>query len=132
MQKYFEMALKEAKKAFKKDEIPVGAVIVKDSQIIAKSHNNRQKKHWIFGHAEINCILKAEKKIKDWRLDECELYVTLEPCDMCKIFIKEARIKKINYILTRNGKNINDTNVRKEICGEYKRLLQAFFENLRQ
>lgn len=132
MQNYFEMALKEAKKAFKKDEIPVGAVIVKDSRIIAKSHNNRQKKHWIFGHAEINCILKAEKKIKDWRLDECELYVTLEPCDMCKIFIKEARIKKINYILTRNGKNINDTNVREETCGEYKRLLQAFFENLRQ
>jgi len=88
MKDFFDVALLEAQKAFKKGEIPVGAVIVKDNKIIAKSHNNRQKKFNVYGHAEINCIIKAAKKIKDWRLDDCEMYVTLEPCDLCKNYRK--------------------------------------------
>ncbi len=133
MEKYIQVAYKEALKAYKKNEIPVGAVIVKNNKIIAKSHNNRQKKHTILGHAEINVILKAEKKLKDWRLDDCEMYVTLEPCEMCEKIINESRIKKVYYLLNSERNKhifvqINDCN---DLKSAYQNILQNFFKKMR-
>ena len=76
-------ALKEAKKALEKEEVPVGAVIVKDGKIIARAHNIKEKKQDTTCHAEILAIQKASKKLDSWRLLDCEMYVTLEPCSMC-------------------------------------------------
>ena len=137
MKNFMEIAYKEANKAYKKKEIPVGAIIVKENKIIAKSCNNRQKKHYLLGHAEINCILKAEKKLKDWRLDNCEMYVTLEPCEMCKTLIKHSRLKKVYYLLSQNeNSQINplflQTNDCDELTFEYKRLLTSFFKEFRK
>lgn len=122
-------AVKEANKAYKKKEIPVGAVIVKNNKIIAKAHNTRQKTHNLLGHAEINCILKAEKKIKDWRLSNCDMYITLEPCSMCRIFIEEARIKNVYILLKR--KDTTKTFVRDDTKKAYSELIKDFFINLR-
>lgn len=94
---YMEEAIKQAEKAFNKQEVPVGAIIVCNEKIIAKSYNKIEKRKSIFGHAEINVIKKAMKTKKDWRLNDCELYVTLEPCHMCKEIIKKVRIKKVVF-----------------------------------
>ena len=97
MDKYMEIALKEANKSLKSDDVPVGAVIVENNKIISKGHNTKEKTHLITRHAEINAIEKACKKKKTWHLDKCILYVTLEPCPMCMEVIKQARIKCIIY-----------------------------------
>jgi tRNA(adenine34) deaminase len=90
-------ALKQAKLAQKKDEVPVGAVIVLNDTIIAKAHNLRHNKQNALLHAEIIVIDKACKKLKSWRLEDCELYVTLEPCSMCAGAIINSRIKTVYY-----------------------------------
>ena len=90
-------AYKEAIKARDKDEVPVGAIIVKNGKIIARAHNNKEKNNDPMGHAEILCIRKACGKVDDWYLKDCELYVTLEPCVMCVGAIINARIKKVYY-----------------------------------
>ena len=90
-------SIKEAKKALSKGEVPIGAVIVRDGKIIARAHNLRESKNIATYHAELLAIQKACKKIDGWRLDECELYVTLEPCVMCAGAILNARIKKVYY-----------------------------------
>lgn len=96
MQEYFmNEALKEAKKAYKKLEIPVGAVIVKDGKIIARAHNIKERKKDTTKHAEILAIQKASKSLNSWRLNDCEMYVTLEPCPMCAGAIIQARINKV-------------------------------------
>ena len=100
---FMEEALKEAKKAYKKLEIPVGAVIVKDGEIIVKAHNLRESKNSSIAHAEILAIEKANKKLNAWRLENCEMYITLEPCMMCMGAIINSRIKKI-YIGTLDKK----------------------------
>lgn len=100
---FMEEALKEAKKAYKKEEIPVGAVIVKDGEIISRAHNLKELKNSSISHAEILAIDKANKKLKAWRLENCEMYVTLEPCMMCIGAIINSRIKKI-YIGTLDSK----------------------------
>ena len=97
MEKYILEALKEAKKAFKKNEVPVGAVIVKDGEIIARAHNMRMSKKSAIAHAEVLAIQKACKKLGDWRLEGCEMYVTLEPCAMCAGAIINSRIKKVVF-----------------------------------
>ena len=96
-------ALKEAKKAYKKEEIPVGAVIVKNGEIIAKAHNLKETKNLATAHAEILAIQKAAKNLGTWRLSDCEMYITLEPCTMCMGAIILSRIKKI-YIGTMDEK----------------------------
>ncbi|MBQ7890084.1 MAG: nucleoside deaminase [Erysipelotrichaceae bacterium] len=96
-EKYMRVALKEAFKAQKKDEVPIGAVIVCQDKIIARAHNTRQTKQISTHHAEILCIEKACKKLNSWRLEDCELYVTLEPCPMCAGAIQQARIKKVYF-----------------------------------
>lgn len=96
-EKFMKRALKEAKKAYKKGEVPVGCVIVKDDKVIGKGHNVREKSHRSIGHAEIIAIEQANKKIKDWRLDNCTIYVTIEPCPMCAGAIIQSRIKEVVY-----------------------------------
>ncbi len=101
---YMNLALNEAKKAYKKLEVPIGAVIVKDGKIIARAHNLREKKQSSLAHAEIIAIKKACEKLESWRLDGAELYVTLEPCAMCAGAITQARIKKV-YFGAKDEKN---------------------------
>ena len=148
MQEYYmEQALKEAEKAYKKLEVPVGAVIVKDGKIIAKGHNQKETKTDTTKHAEIMAIQKASKKLKSWRLTDCEMYVTLEPCTMCAGAIINSRIKKI-YIgamdektgvagsvlnifedYTFNHKVEIEKGIKKEEC---ENILKQFFKELRK
>lgn len=102
-EKFMKEALKEAQKAYNKLEIPVGAVIVKDGKVIARAHNQKETKCDTTKHAEILAIQKASKKLKSWRLLDCEMYVTLEPCTMCAGAIINSRIKKV-YIGTMDKK----------------------------
>lgn len=94
---FMNKAYQEAIKAANKDEVPVGAVLVKDNKIIARAHNLKEKKQCAVFHAEIECIQKACKKLNTWHLDDCVLYVTLEPCTMCAGAIIQSRIKKVVY-----------------------------------
>lgn len=95
--KFIEVAYKEAVKAYKKDEVPVGAVIVKDGVVVAKGHNQRVSKKNPLLHAEVVVIQKAAKKLGSYRLDDCVLYVTLEPCLMCTGAIIQARVKQVVF-----------------------------------
>ena len=96
-------AYKEAIKAYEEDEVPVGCVIVKDNKIIARAHNKKVKKNCAIFHAEIECINKATKKLNDWDLIGCDMYVTLEPCLMCTGAIINSRIDNL-YFGTRDPK----------------------------
>jgi len=96
-EKYMREALKEARKAYQLNEVPIGAVIVVEDKIIARAHNLRVTKKSSLAHAEILAIQKANKKVGDWRLEDAELYVTLEPCPMCAGAIMQARIKTVCY-----------------------------------
>lgn len=102
---FMREALNQAKKALKKDEVPVGAVIVKDGKIISKAFNTRNRSKDATNHAEIIAIKKACKKVKDFRLIDAEMYVTLEPCLMCLGAILNSRIKTIYF-----GAKINKEN----------------------
>ena len=102
-EKFMREALKEAQKAYNKLEVPVGCVIVKDGKIIARGHNQKETKKDTTKHAEMIAIQKASKKLDSWRLLNCEMYVTLEPCSMCAGAIINARIKKV-YIGTLDEK----------------------------
>lgn len=144
---FMEEALKQAKIALKHDEVPIGAVIVKDNKIIAKGYNKREKTQNALNHAEIIAIKKACKKLKSWRLDDCEIYVTLEPCPMCAGAIANARINTLIYgckeksskdnlcenILTSTRLNhkvkIKYDEKYSEACGQ---LLSDFFKNKRK
>lgn len=146
-EKFMLEALKEAKKAYDKLEVPVGAVIVKDGKIIARAHNLKENKKCSTGHAEIIAIQKANKKLNAWRLSDCEMYVTLEPCTMCAGAIIQARVGKL-YIGTMDYKTgacgsvlnvLEDypfnhkveykTGILKEKC---ENILQEFFKELRK
>lgn len=94
---YMNIAYKEALKALQEDEVPVGAIIVKDNKIIAKAHNKKEHSNIATYHAEILAINKANKKLNTWHLDDCIMYVTLEPCVMCAGAIIQSRIKKVVY-----------------------------------
>lgn len=96
-EKYMHFALKEAQKAALIDEVPVGCIIVLNDKIIAKAHNKKETTNDPCGHAEIITIRKACKKINNWRLENCEMYVTIEPCIMCSGAIIQSRIKKVFY-----------------------------------
>ena len=145
-EKFMKEALKEAKKAYDKLEVPVGCVIVKDNKIIARAHNLKETKLDTTKHAEILAIQKASKKLESWRLLDCEMYITLEPCSMCAGAIINSRIKKI-YIGALDEKtgaagsvlnlfkdykfnhNVElETGVLKEEC---EQILKDFFKELR-
>lgn len=114
---FMREALKEAKKAYLKNEVPVGAVIVKNNEIIARGHNVKETKKDTTKHAEIIAIQKASKKLNSWRLENCEMYVTLEPCSMCAGALIQSRIKKV-YIGTMDYKT--------GACGSVLNLLKDF------
>jgi len=88
-------ALKEAKKAFALQEVPIGCVIVEDEKIIARGYNRRNTDKNVLAHAELAAIRKADRKTGDWRLEDCTLYVTLEPCQMCAGAIVQSRIPRV-------------------------------------
>ena len=142
---FMSRALLLAKKAYAAGEVPVGAVMVKDGEIIAEGYNMREQKQNALSHAEIECINKACEVLKSWRLDGCELYVTLEPCPMCTGAIINSRIKTVvfgAYDLKAGSMdsviNLCDYpyNHKVEIYGgimedECKEILEKFFQNLR-
>lgn len=139
--KIFRLLIKLTKKAMKKKEAPIAAVIVLNKKIIAKAYNKRNSSNITMDHAEIKAIQAANKKIKNWRLNKCTLYVTLEPCEMCKSVIKESRIEKVIYLLSRDIRKkqynktvfepaiINSENI--QILENYKKQLREFWENKR-
>ena len=94
-EKYMKQAIKQAKKAYALDEVPIGCVIVAGDKIIARGYNRRNTDKNPLAHAELSAIRKASKKTGDWRLEECTMYVTLEPCQMCAGAIVQARIPRV-------------------------------------
>lgn len=102
-EKYMKMAIVQAKKAERLDEVPIGCVIVNDGMVVGRGYNRRNIDRNTLSHAELNAIKKASRKLGDWRLDDCEMYVTTEPCQMCAGAIVQARIKKV-YIGCMNPK----------------------------
>ncbi|MBO4637989.1 MAG: nucleoside deaminase [Clostridiales bacterium] len=95
--KFMRAALKEAKKGFDRDECPIGCVIVKDGKVLSRAHNMKLSKNNPILHAEVVAIDKACRKTGDWRLNDCDMYVTLEPCTMCSGAIVQARIRKVYF-----------------------------------
>lgn len=146
-EKFMKEALKEAKKAYDKLEVPVGCVIVKDGKIVARAHNLKESKKDTTKHAEILAIQKASKKLDAWRLLDCDMYVTLEPCSMCAGAIVNSRIRNL-YIgtmdkktgaagsvlnlfedFTFNHKVTVQNGILKEQC---EKILKDFFKELRK
>lgn len=142
---YMNEALIEAKKAYIKDEVPVGAVVVYNDKIIARSHNNREAKQLIYGHAEFLAINQAAEIMNTWRLEECDVYVTMEPCPMCAGAMVQARVRHVYYGAydLKNGVassiiNLFDLPFNHHVAstaligdGESERLLKDFFRKLR-
>ena len=145
--RYMAEAMKEARKAYRKRETPIGCVIVRDGKIIARGRNRRDRSGNVLAHAEIEAIRKACKKLKDWRLEGCTMYVTLEPCPMCAGAIVQARMDRLvsgtmspkagcaGSIL--NLMDVPQFNhqvpVTKGVCGdECSRMLTEFFAELRK
>ena len=130
---YMKEAINQAKKAYKNGEIPVGAVIVRDNKIIAKSYNKVEKEKIVVSHAEINAIKIATKKLKNWRLLDCDMYVTLEPCPMCSWAIKLSRIRNVYYCISKSEYENNIINkIKFDKYEEYcTSLLQEFFKGRR-
>lgn len=121
MNKAYELA----KKAFLIDEVPVGAVVVYQGKIIGRGYNKKIKTGNPIMHAEMIAIAQASKKIGDWRLDECSLYVTLEPCPMCKGAIVESRIKRVYYGTTRDKQMFNYCEYGKNVIVENLNMLEC-------
>ena len=94
-EKYMKEAIRQAKKAWKMEEVPIGCVIVHEGKIIGRGYNRRTTDKNPLAHAELAAIKKASKKMGDWRLEDCILYVTLEPCQMCSGAIVQARVKRV-------------------------------------
>ena len=121
-------------KAYKKGEIPVSAIIVKDNKVISKAYNKRNKSHNPMDHAEIIAIKRACKRLHTWKLNECVLYVSLEPCNMCREVINQSRIENVIYF-TKNSKIINfKTNYKFSDSSyniKFSKLLTIFFETKR-
>lgn len=146
-EKFMKEALKQAQKAYDKLEVPVGAVIVKDNKVIARAYNQKEEKCDTTNHAEILAIKKASKKLGSWRLQGCEMYVTLEPCSMCAGALIQSRINKV-YIGAKDPKTgacgsvlnlLNDykfnhkveveTGVLEKDC---EKIMKDFFKELRE
>lgn len=137
-EKIVDRILELSKQAYNNEEIPVAAIVVKNGKIIGEGINNRNKNASVIGHAEIMAIENACKNIGDWRLDDCDLYVSLLPCMMCTGAILESRIKKIYYLCDRTNVCFNSKNyinavkiINEQKYSEYIKLLQLFFENKR-
>lgn len=146
-EKYMKAAIKEAKKAYALDEVPIGCVIVQNDKIIARGYNRRNTDKNTLAHAELSAIKKASKKTGDWRLEDCTMYVTLEPCQMCAGAIVQSRLKKVvvacmnpkagcagSILNLLQMKQFNhqvemETGVLEEECSQ---MLSSFFKELRK
>lgn len=139
-EKYINELINLSKKALKKSEVPIAALIIdKNGKIISKAYNTRNIKQQTINHAEILAITKANKKLKSWRLNKCTLYVTIEPCDMCKSVIKESRIQNVYYLLPRlpekNQYNKTIFNKLKDMSekeDKYQEIINKFWKNKRK
>ena len=138
MEKYIQLLYKLARKSARNGDVPVSAIILKNDKIIATGYNNRQKKSVVLGHAEVNAIIKAERKLGDFRLNDCILLTTLKPCKMCQSIIEAARIKEIYYILDQKGvesyqkANFRQLNHKDNVfIDKYQILFDDFFRKLR-
>jgi len=146
IQKIHDILISEAKKAYEKGEVPISAVIVKDGKIISKAYNLKENKVSVLAHAEILAVEKASRKLKNWRLDGCDIFITLEPCSMCAAVLHQSRIDNIYFFTKRENcgnfsllqqilveKNSNKpTNYEYiDFSDESKKLLQDFFKNRR-
>ncbi len=138
MNEYVKILIKLANKSLKYNDIPVGAIVLKDNEIVGKGYNNRYRAKKVTGHAEINAILAAEKKLNDHRLNGCVLISTLMPCPMCREVIKESRIDKVYYILSRpDSENLKIKgyekldNIELELVKKYKEDFLNFFKKMR-
>lgn len=142
--KFMKQALRCAEAALREGEVPIGAVVVYEGKVIARGHNRRTKKQIATAHAEIEAIEKACKKLASWRIPECELYVTLEPCPMCMGAVLNSRIKKVYFgapedkgrSLTHELATANLLNHTVEVEGgvmeaECKEILSRFFSEMR-
>ena len=139
-EKYINELINLSKKALKKSEVPIAALIIDENgKIISKAYNTRNIKQQTINHAEILAITKANKKLKSWRLNKCTLYVTIEPCDMCKSVIKESRIQNVYYLLPRlpekNKYNKTIFNKLKDMSekeDKYQEIINKFWKNKRK
>ncbi|MFA5407545.1 MAG: nucleoside deaminase [Bacilli bacterium] len=132
-EKYMKLALEQAEIALLNGDVPVGAIIVKGNEIIARAYNKKEKNRDATDHAEIIAIREACRYLKDWRLNGCIMYVTLEPCPMCLGAIQQSRIEKIVFG-TKNTKDIDNQFVDAEgsiLDIECSKLLKSFFQNRR-
>lgn len=135
---YLTKIIELSKKSLESGDVPIGAIIVKDGQIIGEGYNTREKNNDVMGHAEINAIKDASKKLNNWNLQESVMYVTLKPCSMCLSVIRESRIDFVYYLLDKPEKkfeysrtaihNFDDENAKEEYLG----ILQDFFKKLRE
>lgn len=143
--KFMQEALKEAQKAFDKNEVPVGAVVVYKDEIIARAHNLREQNQHFHSHAEFLAMMEASEKLNTWRLEDCDVYVTLEPCPMCAGAMIQSRIRKV-YYATSDPKagaadsltNLFDVKFNHHVVSEggilaeeSRKLLKTFFKTLR-
>ena len=138
MEQYFELLYKLALKAFRNGDIPVAAILIKNDKIVATGYNNRHKKGYVLGHAEVNAIIEAEKKLKDFRLDGYTMITTLKPCKMCQAVIEASRVSKVYYILEgKDDKGYPQVNyvkldkIDQKFFKNYFDLFNKFFQNIR-
>lgn len=134
----FNILMENANKSLENNDVPVGAVIVKDGKVLAFGYNTREKDQNVLGHAEINTILEAQRFLNNWNLSGCDIYVTLVPCSMCLEIIKQSRIDNIYYLLDKPAskkefyktkmQKINDANYE----NKYADILSYFFKKLRE
>jgi len=138
--RYVKVLLKLSNKANRSNEVPVAAIIVYHNKIIGKGYNQREKNNLTISHAEIEAINQANKWMGDWRLNNCTMYVTMKPCDMCEKVIKEARIDRVYYLVERDvhKHQYNKTEFVKssrqdsdEYVVKYKEKLAQFWKNKR-
>ncbi len=128
---FMQMAVEQAKMAAKHGEVPIGCVIVRHGKVIAKGYNQREHKQNCLWHAEIVALNRACRKLKSWRLSDCEMYVTLEPCQMCMGAIINARLSKV-YIGAKSTTDLNwQTPIEFQPNTEAQNILVAFFRNKR-
>lgn len=132
-----DLLIKLANKAYQKGEIPVAAILVKNQKVISKKYNLKEQTKDITAHAEILCIRETAKKLKSWNLSDCDLYVTLKPCNMCMEIIKQSRINNVYYLLDKLDykHEFTKTNFQKmeskNNIDTYQQLLSDFFQNMR-
>ena len=138
MENYLDKIIKLAEKSLDSNDVPIGAIIVKDGKIIGEGYNTREKEQSVLGHAEINAIRDACRNINNWNLQGAIMYVTLKPCSMCMNIIRESRIDFVYYLLDKpaNKFEYSKTAIHNFadpiLSDKYLHILQGFFKKLRE